>query len=213
MSAGLNGRAYMLAAWAGIAVLGGWIPILALLGHWPGALAVIPFLAAAVGFVLYEPRLPIMFDALFAWAAVINAAGYAWDLYPTLASYDGFVHLCTTFAVTLTFGYLAYDSVRSAFHDHPWLFLVAIGSFGLGTGAIWEIFEWGVGVIGPVDDTIGDLLLDALGAVAAALLCVRARFFTASPPSAQAASWPTSTCLDDRYPVPANQDGQGRMRR
>jgi hypothetical protein len=108
----LDGRTYAVVAWVGIAVLGASIPALAALGQWVGALVMLPFLAVAVAFVLLEPRLPTLFDALFAWAAVINAAGYAWDLYDAVGPYDGFVHLCTIFAVTLTFGYLTFDAVR-----------------------------------------------------------------------------------------------------
>ena len=114
-----NGDGYRAAAWAGIAVLAASVAALAWLGSWHGAAVALGSLATAVVFVCYEPRLPALFDFLFAWAVVINPSGYAWDLYPLVPHYDAFVHFCTTFAVTLTFGYLAYHSVAHAFRDHP----------------------------------------------------------------------------------------------
>jgi hypothetical protein len=177
----LNGRTYLWIAWAGILVLTGSIPVLILIGQGIGALVMVPFTAAAIAFVPYESRLPTLFDALFAWASVLSAGGYAWDFYDTVGPYDGIVHLCTTFAVTLTFGYLAYDTVRGAFQEHPLLFLVAITSFGLAAGALWEMFEWVFGFIGSIPDTMSDLVLDGLGAFVAALLCVHARSFEPPP--------------------------------
>jgi hypothetical protein len=186
----LDGRTYAVVAWVGIAVLGASIPALAALGQWVGALVMLPFLAVSVAFVLFEPRLPTLFDALFAWAAVINAAGYAWDLYDAVNPYDGFVHLCTIFAATLTFGYLTFDAVRGAFRDYPALFVVMIASFGLAAGALWEVFEWAAGFIGSIADTMVDLMLDGLGALAAALLATHARDFV---PRAEAAPDPGTT--------------------
>jgi hypothetical protein len=45
------------------------------------------------------------------------------------------VHLCTIFAVTLTF-----DAVRGAFRDNAALFVVMIASFGMAAGTHWEVF-------------------------------------------------------------------------
>jgi hypothetical protein len=51
------------------------------------------------------------------------------------------VHLCTIFAVTLTF-----DAVRGAFRDNATLFVVMIASFGMAAGTHWEVFEWIAGL-------------------------------------------------------------------
>jgi hypothetical protein len=164
-------------AWVGIAALALSLLAQAGLERWMGVLTLVPFPVAAIAFVRFEDRLPTLFDALFAWAAVVNAAGYAWNLYDAVPLNDEAVHLVTTFAVTLTFGYLTFDRVRHAFREHPLLFLIVITSFGLAAGVLWELFEWTFGFVGPIPDTMVDLVLDGLGASLAAALCVHARAY------------------------------------
>jgi glucose uptake protein GlcU len=62
------------------------------------------------------------------------------------------------------------------FRDRKLLYCVTIASFGIAIGALWEIAEWSAGlvlqteVIESLDDTITDLIMDALGAVLASLI-------------------------------------------
>jgi hypothetical protein len=174
---GVDSAVYRTAAWLGVAALAVSLLVLAALGRWVGVLILVPFLVVSIVFIRFEPRLPHLFDALFAWAAVINAAGYAWNLYDVVPLYDEAVHFVTTFAVTLTFGFLTFDQVRHAFREHPLLFLVVITSFGLAVGVLWELFEWTFGFIGPIPDTMLDFVLDGSGALLAAALCVHARAY------------------------------------
>jgi hypothetical protein len=52
-----------------------------------------------------------LFDCLITWAAVINAAGYAWGLYTLVSFYDGLVHVSTTFAIIMTAGFLTHHQL------------------------------------------------------------------------------------------------------
>ena len=106
-------------------------------------------------------------------AALANVLGYALSLY-RLAWFDEAIHVFTLFALTC----LAARSLRAYLPPParllPFLFIVA--SAGVTIGALWEIAEWGYDSFSPrdvirgKDDTMVDLVLDTLGALAAALL-------------------------------------------
>jgi hypothetical protein len=89
--------------------------------------------------------------------------------------YDEAVHGFTMFAITLALSFLTYGSLLPTFHEHKLLYLAAIASFGITIGALWEIAEWAAGivlptqVIGSIDDTIIDLIMNSLGSGVAAL--------------------------------------------
>jgi long-subunit fatty acid transport protein len=67
------------------------------------------------------------------------------------------------------------------YRDRKLLYLLTITSFGIAIGALWEITEWTAGivlsskVIGSLDDTIIDLIMDSFGSAIAALtsLCCK----------------------------------------
>ena len=159
---------YDIAAWIGIALLAVAAIFTAWRGEWFGTFLIIGFLLAAAAFVAFDTRLPSLFNFLFVTAAIVNAAGWVWRFYVTIAGYDEAVHFYTTFAVTLSAGYLAYDAVREHFRDHRAHFVLVISSFGLSLGALWEIFEW---VILPsLNNPVEDLVMDSFGAVLAGLV-------------------------------------------
>jgi len=170
-----NWRGYRVAAWVGQALLT--IAVIAAVsqGKWQNALALGLFLAASVAFVVMKNRLPTLFDFLFVFVALLNAGGWVWGLFYQQGPYDEIVHAFTIFAVTLALTFLAYSSMLTIYRDRKLLYLLTITSFGMAIGALWEITEWTAGivlsseVIGSVDDTIIDLIMDSLGSVVAAL--------------------------------------------
>lgn len=89
--------------------------------------------------------------------------------------YDELVHGFTMFAITLALSFLAYGSMLPIFRQHTLLYLLTIASFGIAIGGLWEITEWSAGkilateVIGSVDDTVIDLIMDTLGSGLAAI--------------------------------------------
>lgn len=162
-------RGYRLAAWAGQAVLAVALVV---------ALTLAGFLVAALVFVTREDRLPPVFDFLFVVAALVNAAGWVWNLFERPGPYDEIVHAYTTFAITLALGWLAYGSLFGSFRAHRWLFMLVIASFGIAVGAVWEIAEWSADkllpadVVSGLDDTIVDLIVDSPGALVAGAVAV-----------------------------------------
>ena len=170
-----NWRGYRVAAWVGQALLT--IAVIAAVsqGKWQNALALAFFLAASVAFVVMKNRLPTLFDFLFVLAALLNAGGWVWGLFYQQGPYDENIHAFTIFAVTLALTFLAYSSMLTIYRDRKLLYLLTITSFGIAIGALWEITEWTAGivlsteVIGSLDDTIIDLIMDSFGSVVAAL--------------------------------------------
>ncbi len=69
-----------------------------------------------------------------------------------------------------------YRSMPPIFRQHTLLYLLTITSFGIAIGALWEITEWSAGkilapdVIGSIDDTVVDLIMDTLGSGLAAII-------------------------------------------
>ncbi|MGA7938229.1 MAG: hypothetical protein WCA35_32060 [Kovacikia sp.] len=80
------------------------------------------------------------------------------------------------FAITLALSFLAYRPMLPIFRQHTLLYLLTIISFGIAIGALWEITEWSAGeilatnVIGSVNDTVTDLIMDTLGSGLAAII-------------------------------------------
>jgi hypothetical protein len=98
----------------------------------------------------------------------MNAAGWVWNEYKTIYGYDELAHLFTTFAVTLSLGFLVYWQVQHYFCDHHAHFVLVIASFGISLGALWEVFEWTL--LGQLRDPVGDIVMDSIGALLAGLV-------------------------------------------
>ncbi|RAM48754.1 MAG: hypothetical protein C6Y22_25980 [Hapalosiphonaceae cyanobacterium JJU2] len=173
---GTNWRGFRVIAWVGQALLTIFVIVAALQGNWLNALALACFLVVSLVFVIKDDRLPTLFDFLFVVAALLNAAGWVWGLFYMPGPYDEIVHAYTTFAITLALSFLVYSSMLNIFRNHKLLYMVTIASFGIAIGALWEITEWSAGkilpteVIGSLNDTIIDLVMDTLGAGLAAAL-------------------------------------------
>lgn len=148
-------------------------------GKWFAALTLGGFLIASVIFVARERQLPTLFDLVFVIAALINAAGWTWDLYHQPGPYDEIAHFFTSFALTLAIGFLLYDEVVRGFYHHRVMFVVVIASMGITVGVLWEIGEWLADfvvadqIIPGLHDTMLDLILDSAGALLAALVNLR----------------------------------------
>jgi VanZ family protein len=171
-----NWQGYRYAAYAGQVLLVGAIVLEILRGEWLQALVLAGFLIAALLFIKTDDRLPNLFDFLFVVAAALNASGWVWSWYDSIQLWDEIAHGFTTFAITLALGFRTYHLLMPSFRDHPWLFVIAIASFGIAIGGLWEIAEWLADFVFPGDvittlnDTIKDLILDSIGAVLAGWL-------------------------------------------
>lgn len=164
-----NLRIYRQLAWVGVMLIAGAIVVALLQAKFIGALTLVGFLIAAIGFILLDDQLPNLFDLLFVLAALLNAGGWVWDLFHLPGPYDEITHAYTTFALTLALSFLVYGALLTSFYDHRLVFVLAIASFGISIGAIWEVTEWLIGVIDNLQDTLMDLVMDSIGALLAAL--------------------------------------------
>jgi hypothetical protein len=174
-----NWKGYRTLAWVLQGLLAVAIVVVLIQGKWLPALTLGGFLLVSFLFVKYEHKLPNVFDLIFMIAALINAGGWAWDLYNKPGPYDEIAHFFTVFAITLAFGFLLYRELMESFYDHPIIFVLTIASLGLALGALWETIEWLSDFVIPKQivsglfDTETDLILDGAGALLAALLNLR----------------------------------------
>lgn len=167
LGARLNNKVYTTAAWFGIVLLIVALTVVALRGNWLNTLLLAAFLIASITFVLLEDRLPAVFNLLFVIAALLNAAGWVWELYGRISGYDEVTHFFTSFAVTLGLGYPVLRTLTIMGADrHRVFFFLVIASFGIALGALWEVFEWAVPDIAEPNPVV-DLVMDTLGAATA----------------------------------------------
>ena len=168
-----NWQGYRIAAWIGQFLLAIATVIVFVRTGWQGGLILLFFLVTSFLFVLKERQLPTLFDLLFVIAALLNALGWI-GLFYQPGPYDEIVHAFTTFSITLALSFLIYEPMLPLFHNHRKLYLLTIISFGIAIGALWEVFEWVTATINSIDDTIVDLIMDTIGAIAASLLSLYA---------------------------------------
>ena len=171
-----NWKGYRTLAWVLQGLLAIAIVVVLIQGKWLPALTLGGFLLVSFLFVKLEHKLPTVFDLIFMIAALINAGGWAWDLYNQPGPYDEIAHFFTVFAITLAFGFLLYRELMESFYNHRVMFVLTIASLGIALGTLWEIIEWladfvvAKQIVSGVFDTVTDLILDSAGALLAALL-------------------------------------------
>jgi VanZ family protein len=117
-----------------------------------------------------------------------NVAGYAFDLYAAFWWFDRVLHAATILALTFWLAVMVLgEGIRAG---RAVLFVVLIASVGVAVGALWEVAEWVFDRFAPgdvikgKDDTVIDIVMDTIGAVAAAALALRFQPDTALPTAA-----------------------------
>lgn len=111
-------------------------------------------------------------------ATLANIAGYVWNLYNQIRLFDEVLHAFTTFALTLPIALFLYRVILIGAHTRPLLFVLTVASLGLAVGAVWEIAEWAYDQIVPgnvilgKNDTMIDLIVDAIGSILAGIVSV-----------------------------------------
>jgi hypothetical protein len=126
--------------------------------------------------------LPRVFDLSFVFTMCIQGWGTALDLFSRWGWFDVFVHSTVSCSVAALL-YLVLSRVGvvpplagDLPRHHITGVIVVTFALGLATGALFEMYEWGVNqVFGPTlavgyGDTIGDLADDALGGLVAGVL-------------------------------------------
>jgi hypothetical protein len=169
-------KGYRVIAWMMQGILATAMVLMLIQRNWFAAVSLAGFLVISFLFVTLERKLPCLFDLIFMIAALINAAGWAWNLYDRPGPVDEIAHFYTIFAITLAVGYRLYQELMESFYDHRLMFVLTIASLGIALGTVWEVIEWLSDFVLPQQivsglfDTITDLILDSAGATLAALL-------------------------------------------
>lgn len=134
-------------------------------------------------------QLPRVYDLCFTAAMVLQGYGEVLGLYDEVVRFDDVVHV-TLPLLTAPVLYIALARLdvvpdpRDETHlQHYAGIFVVTAALGITMGALWEVVEWrsdawlGTSLSIDNDDTVGDLVRDALGSVVGAgLLVVWARF-------------------------------------
>jgi hypothetical protein len=140
-------------------------------GDWVEAGVLIALGGFGGWYVKAQDQLPELFVLLVVMAGVLNAAGYVLGLWNETTPFDEFVHLFTSFAGCAAVGWLILVRTQMVQAGQRGKLVLVVLAIGIVLGLLWEVFEWAIGIIGGVEDTMIDLLMDSLGAVAAALFC------------------------------------------
>jgi len=147
-----------------------------------GTLVLLLVAAAAVG--VRWLLLPRLYDLMLLVALTLQGVGEASGAYDELVWFDRVVHLMVPMLASgaLYVALARLDVLPDPRDDTGTRHLVGIAlvtfSLGAAFGAVWELYEWfSDGVFGSAlqegnDDTVGDLAMDCLGAVAAAGMLV-----------------------------------------
>lgn len=164
--------ALALAAVYGI-VRGNWPVVFSSLGTF--ALTYVPqVIASQANF-----RLPLQFElgtTVFLYATIF--LGEAGDYYERFWWWDTLLHTGSAFAFGFAgFLILYLLFVRNKLQASPFLVAVFSFAFGLSIGALWEIFEYAMDNLFGLNmqktglrDTMGDLIVDAIGAGTASII-------------------------------------------
>jgi hypothetical protein len=128
------------------------------------------FLVLSFAYLLREKRRPGLFDVVFLLAALVGAVGYAFDLFTEVVPYDELTHAFATFSVSLAFYFLFYGGAVP--RERALALGTSVFTLGVTVGAYWEVFEWFMGNRYGMQDTMTDLIVDGIGALAAALVAL-----------------------------------------
>jgi hypothetical protein len=137
-------------------------------GHWATAAAWLVCASIGVGAIVFRKALPPFFGLLLTVGASVNTAGYVQGLWHERTPFDEIVHGFTAFAGMAAAGWFVLRR-RSQLVGLFW----KAALIGLLVGLAWEGFEWAIGIMGDLRDTIIDLVMDTAGALAAAALLRR----------------------------------------
>jgi hypothetical protein len=167
----VNWIGYRWLAWLSAAGLAAGIVVLGVRSEWIGAAVLGGFLLASALILAFERRLPAAYAALLVLAALVNACGWAFDLYQRIVAYDEIGHALGTLGATLPVVWYGYRAVLPALGRHRLALALTFVSMGIALGAVWEIAEWcGYYLfqhdrLSTLDDELSDLVCDTLGAL------------------------------------------------
>lgn len=147
-----------------------WAVLQATEGRLPEAAALAGVAVLGTVLLATRQRLAALFRLALLAAAFVNAAGYVLELWVQRTMFDETAHALTSFAGSAAVAWLLLGRTRLV-SGAPLPLIAAATAVGVAVGIAWEVFEWMIGIIGDRRDTILDLAMDAVGAIAAGLFC------------------------------------------
>ena len=108
-----------------------------------------------------------------------SASSSLFGLYNKIWWFDEVLHLEIPLALTLLMGLYGYGVVLTGVREHGLLLVMTIAGLGIALAAVWEVWEWIYdefvqpnAILGKTD-TIIDMIMGTIGAVAAGYWCLR----------------------------------------
>lgn len=137
----------------------------ALQGVWTQSAAWLACATVGAAAIVFRRTLPPFFGFLATVAAMVNSAGYVFNLWHERTMFDEVVHGFTFFAGMSSVGWFVLQQ-RPGMTGLFWKAALA----ALVAGLAWEAFEWMIGIVGDTRDTLIDLFMDMIGALGGAAL-------------------------------------------
>ena len=166
----VRGLAYRILSWIAVAIGAAGLIVAVLSGAGAKSLWLVFLIGFSLSLLRWDERLPDLLHALLVTAAIFNAFCWVFDWYEEKGLYDEIAHFYSTFGLSLAAGFLLAHTSEIRFRRLGSLYGLAVFCVGMAVGAVWEIVEWIVAVIGGLHDTITDLILNGLGAFAAGMV-------------------------------------------
>lgn len=150
---------------------GGWAALALFESRYADAAVLASVAAIGTALLATPERLAALFRLAILAAAFVNGAGYVLDLWVQRTPFDELVHALTSFAGTATLAWLLLARTRLIENCERGKIVAAAVAIGAMLGVAWEVAEWLGGIIGDRRDTIVDLAMDGVGALAAGMFC------------------------------------------
>jgi hypothetical protein len=173
----LNSSYYRAAAWGGL-FLTAVGAVLAGQRHGLEGLVFVALSVAAGTVFLLTPWIPAVYNLMLVIAMVLNAVATVWQLYDKIWWFDIAMHFYGGVSITPVLASFSWRWLAVRFPDRYTQVLVCI-CLGIFAGVLWEIAEWLGDLVLPGCcfmkggmDTIGDLIMDSLGAIIGAYMIV-----------------------------------------
>ena len=165
----VNSPTYRTLAWLGVALQAVALVAVFVMERFSGVPSMATFLVLSIAFLLLQDRLPSLLTLLIIVTAVVNAAGWAFNLYQRFAPFDEFIHTFTAFTGMAALGYLGWTRGYIKAAPGGAQFVLTVAAVGLVLGIGWELIEvlflnitW--------TDALADLVVDTIGAAAGGVL-------------------------------------------
>jgi hypothetical protein len=160
---GIDASAWLTLAWSGVAVFGGGLGALVVLGRWDEVMIAACFLLPLLLVMLMRHGLPNLLVAAISLCFLISGAGWAWDWYGLFWWFDVVLHALNPLVMVAGSMFMLWKAGLLRHAPRKGLFVLEATALGFVLGVAWEGFEFTyLPLTWP--DTILDVVMDTAGA-------------------------------------------------